>query len=66
VDHEKAALYARAGVPVLWLLDLPARRLEVHTHPQPDGRYRSVEVLAADDRVTAPETPRSWLLRDIL
>ncbi len=66
VDHEKARLYARAGVPVLWLLDVPARRLEVHTDPQADGRYRSVAVLAAEDEVAAPGTHARWRVREFV
>jgi Uma2 family endonuclease len=66
IDREKARLYARAGVPVLWLLDIPARRLEVHTDPQPDGRYRSVEVLGDDDEVAPPGVGARWCVSEIL
>jgi Uma2 family endonuclease len=59
-DHQKAAEYARGGVPVYWLVDLAARRLEVHTEPQPDGRYRLVGVLGEDDEVELPETDVRW------
>lgn len=34
----KAALYARAGVPEYWVLDLAARALTMHRHPS-DGEY---------------------------
>jgi Uma2 family endonuclease len=57
-DHDKARIYARAGEAVLWLVDLPARRLEVHTDPQADGRYRVVQVLADGDEVAVPATCR--------
>ncbi|MBI2172043.1 MAG: Uma2 family endonuclease [Chloroflexi bacterium] len=37
-DREtKLPLYARAGVPEVWLLDLSARRVEVHRSPSPNG-----------------------------
>src|SRR5262245_8708891 len=37
-DREvKLPIYARAGVPEAWLLDLATQRLEVHRHPTPDG-----------------------------
>lgn len=65
-DHEKAADYAMGGVPVYWLLDVPARRLEVHREPQPDGRYRVVHVLAAADHVEVPETTLRWRVADLL
>jgi Uma2 family endonuclease len=59
-DHQKAAEYARAGVPVFWLIDVPARRVEVHQDPRPDGRYRLVRVLAGDDELDVPETDEHW------
>jgi len=33
----KFPIYARAGIPEAWLLDLGAGHLEVHRHPTPDG-----------------------------
>jgi Uma2 family endonuclease len=37
----KFPIYARAGIPEAWLLDLGVGRLEVHRHPTPDG-YQDV------------------------
>jgi Uma2 family endonuclease len=37
----KAPLYARHGIPEYWLVDLPARCLEIYREPQ-DGQYRQV------------------------
>ena len=52
VDHgPKASLYARAGVPECWIVDLVHETVEVHREPEasPDAsygwRYRSVQVL---------------------
>jgi len=53
-DREKIGIYARGGVPVYWLLDLKVRHLEVFTDPQPDGRYRTVSVLAEHETVELP------------
>lgn len=39
----KAAAYARAGVPALWIVDLAERRVEVYREPDPEGRYRHRE-----------------------
>jgi Uma2 family endonuclease len=36
----KADLYARAGVPVYWLVDVPAKLVEVRTEPRPEGYLR--------------------------
>ena len=52
VDHQyKTSLYARAGVPECWIIDLVHEAVEVHRDPEasadsPYGwRYRSVQVL---------------------
>jgi Uma2 family endonuclease len=66
LDRAKAAVYARAGAPVYWLLDLAARRLEVHTEPQRDGRYRVARVLAETDEVALPEIDVRWRVADLL
>jgi Uma2 family endonuclease len=35
--NEKFAAYARAGIPVYWIVNLPRRRVEVYTDPTPEG-----------------------------
>jgi Uma2 family endonuclease len=53
VREYKASLYARAGVPEYWIVDLGREALEVHRAPEAsptsiDGwRYRAVDVLRA-------------------
>lgn len=48
----KASLYARAGIPEYWIVNLAARVVEVHRDPgarvsvRPGARYRSVTVVA--------------------
>ncbi len=37
----KVALYARAGIPETWLLNVRDRELEVHREPGPDGYART-------------------------
>lgn len=48
--RRKLPLYARHGVPEVWLVSLPERRLEVHRDPH-GRRYRQVEVFADGDHV---------------
>ena len=48
----KAAIYAAAGIPEYWVLDLEHRRLVVHRDPV-DDRYEAVEALTDADVVTA-------------
>ncbi len=43
----KAWIYARAGVPTYWVIDLRRRQVHVHTEPGPEG-YGRLEVLPFD------------------
>ena len=60
---EKASLYAAAGIPDYWVLNLRDRRLEVRRDPVPDEtqlygyRYESVTVLNAGDFVSPLAAP---------
>jgi len=33
---DKARIYARAGIPLYWILNLQANQVEVHSHPAGD------------------------------
>jgi Uma2 family endonuclease len=61
----KARLYARAGIPEYWALDLNSRCLHVHRDPS-DGEYRSIEVLGEHDSVSPAGRPESSLRIDSL
>lgn len=65
-DRGKAEVYARAGVPVYWLLDLEHRRLEVYEAPAPDGAYTHVRLLSEAEEVDLPETDVRWRVADLL
>lgn len=62
----KAEVYARAGIPEYWLLNLPDRALEVFREPA-EGRYRSHAVLRGEDRVSPLARPEvSFRVADLL
>jgi Uma2 family endonuclease len=62
----KTALYARAGIPELWLVNLPERLVEVHRHPS-SGRYADVQSVAADGVLQLQAIPTLQIaLLDIL
>ncbi|HEY2730392.1 MAG TPA: Uma2 family endonuclease [Polyangia bacterium] len=65
IDRRKASVYAAAGVPVYWLVDLAARRLELRTTPV-DGAYQVTRILAEDDVVELPASNERWAVRDLL
>ena len=52
----KADLYARAGIPEYWVLDVVARRLHCHRDPV-DGRYTNVQVCAEVDTIAHLSAP---------
>jgi Uma2 family endonuclease len=71
-DH-KGSLYARAGFPDYWIVNLIDRVLEVYREPIPDPaapmgwRYRSVTVLEPGASVAALAPPSARILvRDLL
>jgi Uma2 family endonuclease len=47
----KVPLYAAAGIPEVWLLDLQGDRLRVYREPH-EGEYRSITVLTRGDSIT--------------
>ena len=62
----KFPLYARAGVPEAWLIDLDAGRLEIHRGPG-DGRYDTVRTPRDDEPFAPLAFPDLTLsLRDLL
>ncbi len=57
-DREiKIPLYARHGVPEVWLIDLSARRIEVYRSPGKSG-YRRRRIIEAQGELRALRIPR--------
>lgn len=56
----KIPLYAAAGVPEVWLVDLTNDRVEVHREPGPQG-YGSVRTFARGERLAVPFAPGEGL-----
>jgi Uma2 family endonuclease len=56
-DREvKLPLYARSGVPEIWLVDLNTGIIEVYTRPE-NGEYRESRRAGRDDSLTASAIP---------
>jgi Uma2 family endonuclease len=49
----KARLYARALIPTYWLIDVPAKAVEVRTQPQEQG-YARVDIHSQGEIVPCP------------
>jgi Uma2 family endonuclease len=57
----KPPLYAAAGVPEYWVVDVPARRVERYTEPGLDGYRRHEAVEPPGELLTAaPTASRRW------
>lgn len=56
----KIPLYARAGIPEVWLVDLRAQKVEVHRRPS-FRVYREVKVLGRGRRLAPAAFPRTFL-----
>lgn len=54
----KAGLYARAGIPEYWVLDVPSRRLIVHRQPTPNG-YAAAAAYREDESIATETAPGS-------
>jgi len=52
----KARIYARAGIPEYWLVNVPGEVVEVRTEPTSDG-YVVMRTLRAGDELTALAVP---------
>ncbi|MDG3003785.1 Uma2 family endonuclease [Paludisphaera mucosa] len=56
---EKRDIYARAGIPIYWVVDLTARCVEVYTGPR-DGAYASTLVIAEDAAIDVVVEGEPW------
>lgn len=65
IDREKAEIYAQAGVPEYWILDLRGRQLEVHRNPE-NGAYASKTVLREPDFVSPLSRDERIAIADLL
>lgn len=54
--RDKARLYARAGVPEYWIVNLRDRTIEVHRDPSPAG-YGAVSSIEASGEITPLAAP---------
>jgi Uma2 family endonuclease len=50
--RHKPTVYARAGIPLYWVIDVDHRRAVVHTQPGAEG-YAGVEVVGPEGELTA-------------
>jgi Uma2 family endonuclease len=57
-QHTKAALYARAGIPEYWIVNLAESTVEVHRDPDREaGAYRAKAVVSSESTLAATSVP---------
>lgn len=56
----KVPLYARSGVPEVWLVDLNSGSITIYREPTPDG-YRSTSTVSGDDQLAPQAFPETVL-----
>jgi len=62
----KIPLYARHGIPEVWLIDLQQERVEIYRQPSSDG-YRQILLPAKTERIAPALLPDvSFLIADLL
>ena len=58
-DRYKVGVYARAGIPEMWLVNVQQQLVEAHTEPDTEaGRYRAIRVLGRGDVLTTSLLPQ--------
>lgn len=66
IDYDrrvKVPLYARASIPVVWLVDLNADAIEVYSQPA-NGAYQVLQTVHRGDRLTLESLPDLAIMAD--
>ena len=66
IDRRKIGIYASAGAPVYWLIDLPKHQVEVFSEPTAHGTYGQRLVLAAGQEIELPGLGIRWPVSDLV
>ncbi len=65
-DQEiKLPLYAAAGIPEYWIIDLRTSRIIVFTEPS-EAQYLNVKTFQANEKVDTPGLPKPLAVRELL
>ena len=66
IDRQvKLPLYASAGIPEVWIVDVNGRRLEVYRQPDED-RYRQSDTLERESMVSATQLPLEVKVKELI
>ncbi len=63
--NTKLPLYAAAGIPEVWIVDVNKQQLEVYRQPSGE-RYQFMETLTRDDTVAATQLPLNVRVKELI
>lgn len=61
----KLPLYARAGIPEMWLVNLPQETIEIYTQPF-DGKYQEFRMVKRGESLTPKSIPALTINADVV
>lgn len=63
--NTKLPLYAQAGIPEVWIVDVGKQQLEVYRQPS-DDRYQSMNTLTREDTISAMQLSITVLVKELI
>lgn len=63
--NTKLPLYATAGIPEVWIIDVNKKQLEVYRQPSED-RYQPVTTLTQEDHVSATQLSLNVVVKELI
>ncbi|WKN46256.1 Uma2 family endonuclease [Tunicatimonas pelagia] len=63
--NTKLPLYATAGIPEVWIIDVNKKQLEAYRQPSGD-RYQSVTTLTREDNISATQLSLNALVKELI
>jgi hypothetical protein len=66
LDGRKVRLYAQAGAPAYWIVDIPSRTATAHSGPRPDGTWDRVSRVTDGAELQVPGVAATIRVADIL
>jgi len=63
--HIKLPIYANAGIPEVWIIDIKNKQLLQFTDNK-GGKYQKENTLSGEDQITASLLPLSTQVKDLL
>lgn len=64
--RRKQPVYAAAGAPVYWVVDVPKREVVVHRDPRADGTWGRAEAVDESGSLGLPGTELTLVVKDLL